>query len=964
MTHKIITAVLSAAIIVVSSCRSSIKINNEETRAHFFPEENGEGSMEPIKLGYKYQTPPLQQIPPCSSIVTGTLNNGLTYYIYKTNENQGFNNVAEIMLMQKTGSLVEDDEQIGVAHFVEHCASTNKGFNSLEYFKGKGGFPNATTAFNFTEYHSGFILSSAIDSSMYVMRHIASNCNFYNEDLERERKIILEEYRMRNYSAMFDIINNIHQGTRYAKRPVLGTIESINAITVDDLRNYYNKWYQPQNQAILVFGDIDIKQTEDKIKEVFSNLKRGTTDIPTYKYTHTPHTEPIFATVENNWESIGRLELYFNIPDQNLALNRNTVAWSIQNHLQDRIAKTINNRLENIKNESELFEYVDCSNNSGFSVTDNTQMKVSVGFVPQNWRNAVEAVVAEIEKIKQYGWTKKEIYSLFSGYNDTLQPLTDSVDFSVSTRWGDNNCGADISYINNFAYGEPIFDNNNHGPLSMYQSKHLNPGVYHDYYTKIVTDSNMVVILGLPQGINSNEVRNVYMQARNANYENTKYRYAEQPNYKSFIDNLDVNPAPGKTVKVRKIDFEKCTELTFKNGVKAVVCDKNSGQYDIHIKGIRQGALTHYNNDDAKKIKLLSDVIATPMFAIKHISKNTMFNFDHYYDTYECDARLSSFTIEKWLKYLHYCLTTTDIDTLRFNGIIQKYIANANSENSLLSQFDNLFDNAIHDENYADLFAPLSEEALNKLTISELKNLYQSYISNYNGTVFLIQSDYNVKQLKPLLEKYLGSLPSKPTPVTPTDNKAFHFKTVSDTSVYHYQADEARSDIQLSYTLFNGYHYSQKRLIIQKAFENILYNLLFNHIRVADGSAYSFYTSIYTTRKPTEGQVLYAYTVCKPENARIILNKMDSIIHQMAYGDLITEQQVKTFTDNFLNSFNTTILQRNYINHLTNLYLNDGIDMRITDPALIRSLTAADLRNFAKEMIEQGVKHELIVTGE
>ncbi|MBR4215185.1 MAG: hypothetical protein IKR94_07685, partial [Bacteroidales bacterium] len=86
--------------------------------------------------------------------------------------------------------------------------------------------------------------------------------------------------------------------------------------------------------------------------------------------------------------------------------------------------------------------------------------------------------------------------------------------------------------------------------------------------------------------------------------------------------------------------------------------------------------------------------------------------------------------------------------------------------------------------------------------------------------------------------------------------------------------------------------------------------------------------------------------------------------HQMAYGDLITEQQVKTFTDNFLNSFNTTILQRNYINHLTNLYLNDGIDMRITDPALIRSLTAADLRNFGKEMIEQGVKHELIVTGE
>ena len=264
---------------------------------------------------------------------------------------------------------------------------------------------------------------------------------------------------------------------------------------------------------------------------------------------------------------------------------------------------------------------------------------------------------------------------------------------------------------------------------------------------------------------------------------------------------------------MRKIDFEKCTELTFKNGVKAVVCDKNSGQYDIHIKGIRQGALTHYNNDDAKKIKLLSDVIATPMFAIKHITKNTTFNFDHYYDTYECDARLSSFTIEKWLKYLHYCLTTTDIDTLRFNGIIQKYIANANSENSLLSQFDNLFDNAIHDENYADLFAPLSEEALNKLTISELKNLYQSYISNYNGTVFLIQSDYNVKQLKPLLEKYLGSLPSKPTPVTPTDNKAFHFKTVSDTSVYHYQAEEARSDIQLSYTLFNGYQYSQKRLM-------------------------------------------------------------------------------------------------------------------------------------------------------
>ena len=962
--------------IVVLMVLAACNVMREKKRVGLYGESDY-GSMQPIARITKYQTPPLQEIPLSKDVVKGTLPNGLTYYIYKNDD--FYENSAYFQLIQKSGSLVEDDDQLGVAHFVEHYATSwTQNFPNCaadDFIKKNGGIFNATTSYDYTHYYIDEIdlkgNATNIDTCLLILRDIAANCDFEGELLDRERKVILEEYRMRNLTMANNEMGEITRGTRYADRPVSGTIESINQMTLQNLKDYYRKWYQPQNQAIVVLGDVNIREIEDKIAKIFGDIPRGTNQIPVYPYTRTKHTEPDIFTIQDNESADGTFIMFLNMPHQSLLRQRNTVAFYLEFDMLSQFKQFIQNRLERIQRETMLFDYVEVKGDIDYYQTyDDIPFVISVDFAPENWQKAVAAVSQELEKIRRYGWTTKEVAHHFHNHY-IAKSLNDSVDFSKGNKekgFG-NVDDLEYAYVHNFVYGSFLIDNKTEDALNNYRLRRIDAGAAHDYFTKMIADSNTVAALILPGGADKKEVLDVYLAARNSVDDKTAYKYAENPNYQRFIKELKVDVKPGKTVSQRKIKELKATEFTFENGVKAVVTNKYCPKYFFQIYGFRPGMLTNFSDEDAKKIELLNDVRETPFLSINNDLIHTTFSVSDYVDKFECYADFTGIPPEPWLRYMYYCLTNKDIDTMRLNNCKLRYIIDSKTEQPLMSRWDELFTKSYLDKTYENRCAPLSPQVIENITVDEMRDLNNRYYSNFNGSVFIINSEYSPSYLKPLLEKYLGSLPSQPQPVQPADIKAYKYKDYNDTTYYHYKAEEPRADIFFNYVLKDNFQYSEERHIVMDAFTAILYQLLFNNIRQTDGRIYDLFCKYFYNDNFNKAQTIAVQTSCLPQNARPLLDSIQSIISQMAYGKLITESHVENYIKYkfaFLGEteFNDVSAEEEGVFYIRNYYLNDCADRRITSEKLVRALTVEQVRAFAKELIDKGIWHEMILEGE
>ncbi|MGL4988593.1 MAG: M16 family metallopeptidase, partial [Cetobacterium sp.] len=219
---------------------------------------------------------------PSEDLISGKLNNGLTYYIFKNKKPE---NRASLNLVVKAGSLLETEKEQGLAHFLEHMAfngTTKYKKNELvKYLQSLGlsfgGDLNAYTSFSETVYKLQIPTNKEdLNIGFDVLKEWSSEITFDEKDVENEKKIIIEEWRLRQgiSQRVGDIQKNIiFGGSHYSKRYPIGLPETINGATSELLKGYYKKWYQPQNISIVAVGDFDEKYVEEIIIQNFSSLK-------------------------------------------------------------------------------------------------------------------------------------------------------------------------------------------------------------------------------------------------------------------------------------------------------------------------------------------------------------------------------------------------------------------------------------------------------------------------------------------------------------------------------------------------------------------------------------------------------------------------------------------------------------------------------------------------------------------
>ena len=237
-----------------------------------------------LVLGSAVMASAQQQMPPIPidpNVRIGKLDNGLTYYI---RHNELPEKRADFYIAQKVGSILEEDNQRGLAHFLEHMC-----FNGTTHFPGKGIINwlesigvkfgvnlNAYTSIDETVYNINnvpVIRDGIVDSCLLILHDWANDLTLDPKEIDNERGVIHEEWRtgqgamMRMYEQAFP---KAYEGSKYGHRLPIGTIEVIDNFPYQALRDYYEKWYRPDQQGIIVVGDIDVDKVEAKIQEVFS----------------------------------------------------------------------------------------------------------------------------------------------------------------------------------------------------------------------------------------------------------------------------------------------------------------------------------------------------------------------------------------------------------------------------------------------------------------------------------------------------------------------------------------------------------------------------------------------------------------------------------------------------------------------------------------------------------------------
>ena len=301
-----------------------------------------------------------QEMPPIpadEAVLTGKLDNGLTYYV---RHNDYPEHRVNFYIAQRVGSVQEEESQRGLAHFLEHMA-----FNGTENFHGEGkgvidytrtlgvefgGDLNAYTSTDETVYNINDVPStreSALDSCLLILRDWSCGLLLEDEEIDKERGVIHEEWRLRRSASQRILERNLETlfpGSKYGQRMPIGLMSVVDGFKYNELRDYYHKWYHPENQAIIVVGDIDAAATVEKIKKLFGPIKKHANAASVVPETVPDNETAIIVTDKDKEQPYSIIQLMFK-DDPMPREMKGTMAYLLQDYMMDMITMMLNQRM-------------------------------------------------------------------------------------------------------------------------------------------------------------------------------------------------------------------------------------------------------------------------------------------------------------------------------------------------------------------------------------------------------------------------------------------------------------------------------------------------------------------------------------------------------------------------------------------------------------------------------------------
>lgn len=719
-----------------------------------------------------------QALPIDSNFKIGKLENGLTYYIRKAKNPEGR---AEFFIVHNVGSLQENDNQRGLAHFLEHMAfNGTKNFPDkqlLEYFGSIGvkfgANINAYTSMDRTVYNISAVpvklRSTIIDSALLALHDWSHYITCEQEEIDKERGVVHEEWRRGDDARtrmMKGISRVIQTGSRFAQRDVIGLMDVVDNFSRETLIDYYHKWYRPDLQAVIVVGDIDINDIENRIKERFSAIPKITNGAVRETYSIPENTKPIIGFNTDPESKAVSVRVVVKIPHRTLEERHSHLA------VFDEIAGDLLLDMFEARTQVSL-ENPDAACKAivpvfGSVVYDCTTFTATA--LPKDNTNtfaALEEVVTEIERVKDHGFSKEELQV---SKNRILRKIEANYKRSKEPKNSDYVSAA----VDHFTRDVPLLDIDKNFILSKELLSKITVEDVNSVIERVFSDKNRVVIFSIPE--KEKEFLPTEEQVL-AMFDNVKS--AELDLFTPVSDKEIEKPiiqSPGKiissktvTSKNYNIKFEKqldsTTEWILENGAKVIWKEEYSSDKIIKLKAFRNGGYSLPL--DLLDIKLIQAFL--PNYSVNGLNRNDLIKWSSKNRVsvkteigYRYNEFLGSFIekeVDNFFSLLNLFFTDVsaqerDVDNLKTRLI--KDIESDMGENKL-------FKDSVYTLKYTNrpIGKKFTKEYLESITAKKLDELYRESFTNPNGYTFIFTGPMSAQNGKAYVEKYIASLKSK-----------------------------------------------------------------------------------------------------------------------------------------------------------------------------------------------------------
>ena len=906
-----------------------------------------------------------QPLPIDSAVRVGKLENGLTYYI---RHNEYPKQRAEFHIAQAVGAILEEDHQNGLAHFLEHMA-----FNGTEHFAGKGiieyfesigvnfgGNINAYTSLDETVYRLSEVPTTRegiIDSALLVMHDWACGLLLLEEEIDNERGVIREEWRtgMGASRRMWKHSNMLkYPGSQYAKRDVIGDTAVINNFEYDALRDYYKKWYGPDNQAIIVVGDIDVDKIEEKIKALWADVPARQNRGERPLYSVDDNETPIVAIVRDKEAQNTRVELEFKkgkLPKE----FRGTDAAYVQAGMLDMICDMFNNRLQELAVDPNA-SFTGAGSYYGETVKEKDAFTAVYIAKQGQETQAYKDLLTQLEKVRRYGFTTSELERV---KKEWLSHYEKAYNERATVR----NIGRAQECIRHYLDGAPM-----PGEEWEYQMvQQLLPMISVDMLNQIaqqlVTDANLIISFQAPvEAVLPTEAEAVELLAAVKNEE------IEAPVEEVIRENLvEVAPKAGKIKKTKTNLQLGTTEWTLSNGIRVVIKPTEFKQDEILFSAFSKGGNSLVATEDLIPAALATNVISLSGIADmsmtdlqkaltgKNVSYSPAINANT--ESMEGASTVKDLETLLQLNYLYFTAPRRDEEAYAMlMSVLESQLANRD-KNPKVAFSDSV---QMMGSNNSPRTIIFNKEALKKANLDKSLEVYRARFANPADFVFTFVGNINPEDaaFQAMVCTWLGGMKTTKKMEKVRDNGVRVPEGINK-NYFTRKMETKTASNRIQYTSYD-IPYTLANELNMEMIGRILSTRYLESIREREGGSYGVGCAGGLNVYPVPTAYLLMQFDTDPEKQ----TKLMSIIHEEVNTIIENGPLAKDLNkekESMLKDFQEDLEKNSYWDTALYMYYMYGINYIADYQAAVEKITAETVQSTLKQLVASGNMFEVVM---
>lgn len=903
----------------------------------------------------------LPRIPLDPAVRVGKLDNGLTYYIRHNDYPKG---QADFFIAQKVGSILEEDNQSGLAHFLEHMCfngTTNFPGNSLISWLESIGVKfgqnlNAYTSIDETVYYLSQVpvaRESVVDSCLLILHDWADDLLLEGEEIDKERGVIHEEWRSRNVGQMriFEqLLPVIYQGERYGKRLPIGSMEVVDNFPYQALRDYYEKWYRPDLQGIIVVGDIDVDAIEKKIKSTFSGIKMPENPAERVYYPVSDNDGLIYAVGKDKELGKATVQLMFKmdaVPDS----QKDRMEYMVANYIDYMLAGMINQRI------SEMASKPDANFAGGGVGKDEFMISktkdaflISASPKGHDILPAFETIYREALRAKKGGFSQSEYDRVRTNYLAAMENA-----YNRRDKISSNSLANEL--VQNFLYNEPAPGIENEYAMMSMIANQIPLEAINARVAQIIpdTNTNAVLLVMYPD-------KPEYAEPTLEQFTALMDRVGAE-NLEAYVDNVKSEPliaslpAPGKIVKEETDKLFGATVWTLSNGAKVVVKPTDFRKNEILFKAQAMGGTSVLSDADLDNVRYMANAMSRR--GLGNYSSNELSRYltgkrvgvglgiDDYSRSLSGSAVPKDLPTLMELIYMNFTgFTITPDDYEAGKSVVKASMRNQEST----PEFQ--FSKQMAEHTYkSPRYHSMDTNVVNRASRERIVEIVHEMTANAGDFTFYFVGDINIDTLRPLVEQYIASLPGKPGKAQEVKFAGFGIIPGAATEKVKQKMDVPQTYVSI--LLSGQMPYDTKRAKAASIAGQIMSARLLKTVREEEGAVYSIGAQGMLSRFSETPAVMATQFPMKPELLDKVLGIIAGEFEAMSQPGNVTAEELNKVKEYMIKSAKNNLTENGpWLSAMSSYEIlpKDGF---LNAVAEIESITPADIESFVRDLMKQ-----------